>query len=68
MYLRVFEDNHKAISLYKRCGFILWKRVGARKIVEKDFIRWIEAEENLGVVENYERYIVYFIKEQSQFR
>lgn len=68
VYLRVFEDNHKAISLYKRCGFILWKRVGARKIIERDFIRWIEVEGSPNIVLNYEKYIVYFIKERSQIR
>lgn len=68
VYLRVFEDNHKAISLYKRCGFILWKRVGARKIVERDFIRWVEVEGGSNIFLNYEKYIVYFIKERSQIR
>lgn len=44
LYLEVFQDNKKAIALYKRCGFKEIKRVPLKKVVGKDRISWIEVK------------------------
>lgn len=45
--LRVFSENVKAISLYKRVGFMPVDIITFEKIVEKNYIEWIESEVNI---------------------
>jgi len=44
LYLKVFKDNIRAISLYERCGFIPKKNIPLYKRVEDETVYWEELE------------------------
>jgi len=52
--LKVFEDNDKAINLYKRCGMSVVKHIPLKKIMIQDGWEWVE--DNLKQSENSKRF------------
>jgi RimJ/RimL family protein N-acetyltransferase len=46
LFLRVFLDNKKAISFYKRCGFKEMYKIPLKKTKEKNEIKWEEITGN----------------------
>ncbi len=50
LYLQVFSDNEKAISLYKRVGFEEVERTPLRKKIENDVVSWVEYEKDDGFI------------------
>lgn len=52
LYLTVYQDNARAIKLYKRVGFEKKHTIPLKKIVENDVTRWEETEEK-GKAERY---------------
>jgi RimJ/RimL family protein N-acetyltransferase len=46
LFLRVFEDNKKAVSFYKRCGFKGIYKIPLKKTEDNNVIKWEEIPEN----------------------
>lgn len=42
LYLRTFSDNTRAISLYRKCGFVDVEKIPLYKTVDGDSIKWTE--------------------------
>ena len=42
LYLKVFSDNERAISLYERCGFKELKKIPLKKVKKENTVQWIE--------------------------
>lgn len=46
LYLTVFADNERAITLYKRCGFKEMKKIPLKKVTKDNGVYWEEAAKN----------------------
>lgn len=53
MYLRVFADNEKAVTFYRRGGFTKVEKIPLKKIVTKGAIVWKEIETDTEKAQRY---------------